>query len=234
LFTNSGKSPLAPAELLPQPVIPNALQRADAKVAALGFYTTTGFALAHASARSVIRADAIAGVASSELGVYRGGALLVGDEAVAVRGGIRRRMYPKSKEASDSYRRQVLGNEHRRRYLSPDFMVKQQARTIALLIGKGLSKEQAEAAVRTAAAKRQKVIRRRGPLPTDSPSPINMNRAQAVEDARLELQAEHEAGLRAKRPSARAARLRAARNIAQSDLRLLPADYVGRRAAPSL
>lgn len=191
-----------------------------------GFYTAEQFADAHASAPSVIRADALAGVAPSQVAVYKDGQLLVGDAAFGVRGGTRRRVYPRSKSASDGYRRAILTNDHRVRYLSEEFMAAQQQRTVNRLVAKGLKRDQAEAVVRDAAKKRRKAIRRTGPRPSATPSPINVERAHAVEEARLQLQAEYEAAIRPKPASARAARLRASQNIAAHDPRLLPADYV--------
>jgi hypothetical protein len=129
-------------------------------------------------------------------------------------------------DAPERNRRTTLASEHRARYLEIDFKVAQQRRTVRLLLAKRLSEDQAEAAVTAAAKKRRKAIRRRGPLPASGPSPIDVERAQMVEEARLELQAEHEAGLRDKQLTARAAMLRAAQNIAQCNPRLLPSDYI--------
>ena len=208
----------------------------DSAIATAGYYTTDQFAGVHASAPSVVRADAIAGVAPSDIGVYSDGQLLVGDAALGVRG-TRRLVFPRTKAASDQYRRAIVENDHRARYLDEDFMVRQQRRTVGLLIAKGLRRDQAEAAaeaaVRIAVRKRRKAIRRRGPRPSATPSPINVERARAVEEARLELQAELEAGIRTKPISARAARLRAAQNIAAHSPRLLPSDHIAERSEPS-
>jgi hypothetical protein len=128
-------------------------------------------------------------------------------------------------DAAARNKRQVLANDHRARYLDPKFMAKQQRRTIALLKAKGLSHDQAEAAVKAATVERRKAIRGRGPKPASSPSTVNVARNGEVEQARQELEAEHRDGLRLKPPSARAARLRAAQNIAAREPQLLPAEY---------
>ena len=120
----------------------------------------------------------------------------------------------------------MITNPHRERYLDPGFAVKQQRRTIRLLVEKGLTEDQGEAVVKAAVAARRKAVRRRGPKPELSVSPINVERNAAVDQGRLELDAEHRAGLRLKPASARAVRLRAAKNIAANQPHLLPADYV--------
>jgi hypothetical protein len=65
------------------------------------------------------------------------------------------------------------------------------------------------------------IPRRRGPAPSVGPSPIDVARNAEIQRARVELEAAGHQNM-----SARAVRLRAARNIAARQPRLLPADYV--------
>jgi hypothetical protein len=194
-------------------------------ITAAGRLTTTQFAGRLATSASVIRADAKQGLAPGELAVFHEDRLLRGEDATRAVGTVRL-VFRGDEAAISHYRGRVLANPHRERCLKPDFMVKQQRRTMHLHEGKGLSEDQAKAAVEAAVHARRKEIRRRGPKPAVSVSPINVERNAALDQARLELDAEHRGGLRPKPPSARAVRLRAAENIAANKPHLLPADYV--------